>query len=80
MQVFCMYKYFFLDLYLDYIKEINKLFVLYVKEIIRDLVCQIKIRIGWILDLYEIYIWLKNKFMGLYNDMIKVKVFVFWYL
>lgn len=31
-----MYKYFFLDLYLDYIKEINKLFVLYVKEIIRD--------------------------------------------
>lgn len=60
-----MYKYFFLDLYLDYIKEINKLFVLYVKEIIRDLVCQIKIRIGWILDLYEIYIWLKK--IGLWS-------------
>lgn len=59
-----MYKYFFLDLYLDYIKEINKLFVLYVKEIIRDLVCQIKIRIGWILDLYEIYIWLKKQVYG----------------
>lgn len=73
-----MHKHFLLDLHLDYIKEINKLFALYAKEITRDLVCQIKTRTGWILDSYETYIWPKKRSMGSHNDTIKA--FVFWYL
>lgn len=73
-----MHKHFLLDLHLDYIKEINKLFELYAKEITRDLVCQIKTRTVWILDSYETYIRLKNRSMESHNDTIKA--FVFWYL
>lgn len=74
-----MHKHFLLDLHLDYIKEINKLFALYAKEITRDLVCQIKTRTGWILDSYETYIrQKKNRSMESHNDTIKA--FVFWYL
>lgn len=59
-----MHKHFLLDLHLDYIKEINKLFALVAKDITRYLVCQIKTRSGWILDSYETYIRPKNKSLG----------------
>lgn len=72
-----MHKHFLLDLHLDYIKEINKLFALVAKDITSDLV---KTRTGWILDSYETYIRPKNKSMGSHNDTIKAKAFVFWYL
>lgn len=62
-----MHKHFLLDLHLDYIKEINKLFALYAKEITRDLVCQIKTRTGWILDSYETYI--RQKKIGLWSHI-----------
>lgn len=75
-----MHKHFLLDLHLDYIKEINKLFALVAKDITRDFVCQIKTRTGWILDSYETYIRPKNKSMGSHNDTGKAKAFVFWYL
>lgn len=75
-----MHKHFLLDLHLDYIKEINKLFALVAKDITSDLVCQIKTRTGWILDSYETYIRPKNKSMGSHNDTGIAKAFVFWYL